>query len=220
MIILTTISPTNIENQQLAVNSWIKLGYIVKSINSKADIEKIKQYLNVEFIETELIGNEFGKDYVKLNAFTDYIKKNGSALIINSDIEILQPLQIEEKEKTIEIFSRNDYSKTYSSSIRFESGFDAFWITKEFSYWIPKSRLVIGQCHWDYFLPLIAIKHDFVLRSPKQSNMYHKKHTIQYNNEKWRKTGKIFAIELGLSGDVPNDSRNAHKLIKSKIVYY
>jgi hypothetical protein len=219
-LILTTLSPTNIENQKLAVSSWLSLGYNVKSINSKADIENLKRHFNIEFIETDLIGNEFGKDYVRLNAFTDYIKKHGSALIINSDIEILEPLQIEEKEKTIEIFNRNDYSKNHNISIKFESGFDAFYITKEFSYWIPKSRLVIGQCHWDYFLPLIAIKHEFTLLSPKKSNMYHKKHQIQYNNEKWRKTGKIFAMELGLSGDVLNDSRNSHKLIKSKIVYY
>ena len=96
MILLTTFSATNIENQQRALKSWINLGYEIKSINSKNDIEKLKDIFNVEFIETDLIGIEFGKDYVKLNAFTNWIKENESALIINSDIEILKKIEITE----------------------------------------------------------------------------------------------------------------------------
>jgi len=76
MILLTTFSSTNIENQQRALKSWINLGYEIKSINSKNDIEKLKDIFDVEFIETDLIGIEFGKDYVKVNAFTNWIKEN------------------------------------------------------------------------------------------------------------------------------------------------
>ena len=49
-LILTTLSPTNIENQKLAVSSWLRLGYNVKSINSKSDIENLKMHFNIEFI--------------------------------------------------------------------------------------------------------------------------------------------------------------------------
>ena len=221
MIILTTISPTNIDNQQQAVNSWLKLGHTVYSLNSKNDIEQIKSNFDIEFVEVENLGTtEFKKDYVRLNAFTDWIKENGSALIINSDIEIYGDVEIKDEPKTIQVFSRNDYAVNINNSIKFNSGFDAFYLTKEFCMWIPKSRLVIGQCHWDYYLPLMAIKHGFILKSPDKSNMYHKKHKLQYDGGKWKQTARIFAIELGLTGNAHYDSQNAHKEIKSKIQNY
>ena len=221
MTILTTLSPTNLENQKRAINSWLSFGYSVKSFNSKSDIDKLGSVFEVEFIETSELGSsEFKKDYVRLNAFTGYIKNNGSCIILNSDIEISGKLPIKKSDKSIVILSRNDYDKSFETAKKFESGFDGFYITKEFAYYVPISRLVIGQCHWDYFLPILAIKYGFNLYSPLHSNMYHKCHQIQYNTERWRQTGRIFAMELGLSGNVSKDSKESYTLIKSKIEYY
>ena len=49
MILLTTFSATNIENQQRALKSWINLGYEIKSINSKNDIEKLKDIFKDQY---------------------------------------------------------------------------------------------------------------------------------------------------------------------------
>ena len=220
MILLTTFSPTNIENQQRALKSWQKLGYEIKSINSKNDIEKIKKFFDVEFIETDLIGYEFGKDYVKLNAFTDWINDNEPALIINSDIEILEKLEFTEKWCEIEVLTRNDYKSKHKEFKRFESGYDAFFISRQFCSEFPKSDLVIGQCHWDYLIPIVAINNYYTIRSPKISHLYHKEHDLQYDVNKWKNTAKIFAKELNLTGNPHTDSAMAFKRIKREIKYY
>ena len=220
MILLTTFSATNIENQQRALKSWINLGYEIKSINSKNDIEKLKDIFNVEFIETDLIGIEFGKDYVKLNAFTNWIKENESALIINSDIEILKKIEITERNCEIELLTRNDYIYNYSEFRKFDSGYDAFYLTKQFCSEFPKTDLVVGQCHWDYLIPMVAMRLNYTLKSPNKSNLFHRKHELQYDVNKWKNTAKIFSKELNLTGNPHTDSAMSYKQIKRQIKYY
>jgi hypothetical protein len=220
MTILTSISPTNIDNQKRAINTWLNLGYKVISINSKNDIFLLKPYFNLEFLETNLIGNEFGKDYVRVNAFTDWIKNNESALIINSDIEILKKIEFTEKWCEIEVISRNDYKYNHSEFRKFDSGYDAFFLSKQFCSEFPKSELVVGQCHWDYLIPIVAINNYYTIRTPKISHLYHKEHDLQYDVNKWKKTAKIFAKELNLTGNPHTDSAMAFKRIKREIKYY
>ncbi len=219
MTVLTTLSFSRIESQLAAVKSWQDLGYSIYSINSKSDIDELSKIFDIEFIETDLIGSEFGKDYIRLNAFTDWIKQNGDALIINSDIEIFTDINLQSL-KGLTIFSRNDYSYSITECKKFRSGFDAFYVTTEVANLIPKSKLVIGQCHWDYYLPLIAIKNRIQLFSPTLRNMYHKEHSVQYDRSKWLKTAKIFSDELHLSGNPVNDSNISHRTILNNIKYY
>jgi hypothetical protein len=218
--ILTTFSPTNIENQQRALDSWLKLGYKTISFNSIEDIARIKQYFDVEFIETDKLGREFGKDYVKLNVFTDWIKENESSLVVNSDIEILEKVELSENNCEIQIFSRNDYKESHDKHKRFDSGYDAFYLTKQFCSEFPKSELVVGQCHWDYLIPMIAIRLNYTLKSPNNSSLFHKTHELQYDINKWKATAKIFSKELRLTGNAHTDSSMAFKQIKRQIKYY
>lgn len=217
-MILTTISPANVQRQKIAIDSWLKLGYTVKSINSKSDIIKAKEFFDIEFVETDKLGTEFGKDYVRLNGITDLIDTD--CFVINSDIELTHKLPLAVKGNSFTIYSRSDYADIHQRATKFPSGFDAFYITKEFAKQIPESKLVIGQCHWDYFLPIIAIRNNYHLFTPYKSGMYHKTHAIQYSLDKWRLTGKYFAQELGLSGNVLNDSNESYRLIKSKLNYF
>lgn len=220
MTLLTTFSPTNIDNQQRAFNSWLNLGYKVISFNSKEDIARIKQYFDVEFVATDNLGRDFGKDYVKLNVFTDWIKENESALIINSDIEILKEIDIKERNCEIQLFTRNDYIYTHNEFMKFDSGYDAFYLTKQFCNEFPKSELVVGQCHWDYLIPMVAIKLNYTLKSPNNSVLFHRKHELQYDINKWKATAKIFSKELRLTGNAHTDSSMAFKQIKRNIKYY
>lgn len=215
MIFLTTLSLKRIEDQQRAVNSWIEAKNNVISFNTKSEQNHLKKFFDkVEFIEPKETGViEFNKDYVRLNCFTDWIKSNENSVLINSDIELYGELPIKKNKNSIVYYQRNDYLNTIERSVKFRSGIDAFYLTKEFCEWIPKTRLVLGQCHWDYFIPLIAIKRDFKLFSPIHSNLYHKRHQLNYDTSKWKYTAKIFATELGLTGDAYLDSHGSHKLI-------
>lgn len=218
MTILTTLALSRIIEQKKAIKSWLTNGYSVFSINSKSDITKLSGiFQEVTFVETDQINTSFGKDYVKLSAFIEWIKENKEALIINSDIEIYGKVEV----KTgLTMFSRNDYHNDLTTAKKFQSGFDAFFITQDFASKIPKSELVIGQCHWDYFIPMIAIRNKVPIYSPKYAPLYHKVHEVQYDGTKWRQTHAIFAKELNLTGNAVNDSSHSHALIKSNINYF
>ena len=214
--LITTIAPFDFVRQQRAISTWLGLGYDVLSVNSKTEIEVLKNHFpNVFFVETENIGDGYDKPYVRLNAITDLITE--PALVINSDIEIHKPINPVIGEKEIIIYQRSDYDLNTATARRFQSGFDAFYLTPEFCKLIPNTNLVIGQCHWDYFIPMLAIKNKWSIKMPRRSHMYHKKHVLAYDNAKWRYTADIFAKELGLSGNAHADSSYSLRLIKSKL---
>lgn len=81
------------------------------------------------------------------------------------------------------------------------------------------TNLVVGQCHWDYLIPIIAIRKCYQIKSKSKSQFsYHKEHKLQYDIEKWKQTGKIFAKELDFTGNPYTDSNLAYRMIKKKII--
>ena len=94
MIAITSIAPKHINNdiQLKAIQSWVELGMVVYSMNSKAEVEILSNiYPMVNFIVTdktmELI---YQKPYVSLTAIFDWCKTQSDNYIclINSDIEL------------------------------------------------------------------------------------------------------------------------------------
>ena len=104
--------------------------------------------------------------------------------------------------------------------MKFDSGYDAFYLTKQFCSEFPNSDLVVGQCHWDYLIPMVAMRLNYTLKSPNKSNLFHRKHELQYDVNKWKNTAKIFSKELNLTGNPHTDSAMAYKQIKRQIKYY
>lgn len=217
MKIVTSISPNNNQRQIRSIESWVKYGYDIVSINSRHESFLKDEFKNIEFIETSQYISIFGKYYPSINAIVDYIKGNGDTLILNSDIEIHGDVKV--KTDGLTIFSRNEHSGDYLDSHKFESGFDGFYLTKEIAKKLPKTNLMIGQCHWDYWLPLSAFRLGYKIYSPKYSPLFHESHKVAYGNVQWNHTGKIFAKELGYSGTTSAISTNAHKRIKENIIY-
>ena len=79
---------------------------------------------------------------------------------------------------------------------------------------------MVGQCHWDYLIPMVAMRLNYTLKSPNKSNLFHRKHELQYDVNKWKNTAKIFSKELNLTGNPHTDSAMAYKQIKRQIKYY
>lgn len=221
MIAVTSLAPghKNKDNQKKAIQSWKDAGFTVYSINSIEEVSLLQEY-QVEFVMTTQSGQDiYGKPYVKLDAFRDFIKEYGDALILNSDILITGDIKaaIEKSKEGALILNRYDYDEDLSKYKIFKSGFDAFYITKKVAQILPDTKLALGQCHWDYWLPMVLIMNSVRIFTSKNVLIMHKKHDLQYNLASWEKTGQIFCRELGLKGNERYESMRAHMKINAMI---
>ena len=88
---ITSIAPNRIEEQQKCVESWLRAGLRVTSLNCAREIAVLdEQFPGVIFHEahhtTELF---FGKPYVAIDAALRYATElSANVLLLNSDIEL------------------------------------------------------------------------------------------------------------------------------------
>lgn len=221
MIAVTSLAPghKNKDNQKAAIQSWKDAGFKVYSINSTEEIEKLQDY-DVAFLITTSTGeNEYAKPYVRFDAFRDFVKKHGDALVINSDILITGEIKtaIENAKTGMLMLSRYDYDEDMTKAKMFRSGFDAFYLRKEHAVLIPDTRLALGQCHWDYWLPMTMLNNRVSLFTAKRIIIMHKKHDLQYSMESWYNTAHIFMRELGFQGRPEYASTAAYNKITARL---
>ncbi len=207
MICITSISPghKNFDKQFTAVESWIKAGYKVVSMNSPEEIEQLKEFKGVEFVATHRHNKQlFGKPYVIASALIDYLRDKNEeySLIINSDIIIqgdTEPIKKLSKEGVV-IMNRMDFNLTIDEpGVKvFPDGFDGFFINRKFLDIWPQTILCLGQCFWDYWIPYNVVTNGVKLFRYDVPYLYHKKHNTQYSSEQWERTAEIFKAEMNL----------------------
>lgn len=216
-MIITSLAPShkNKENQLKAIESWKKQDKKVVSVNHISEIRELEKEYDVEFVQPKRTGMQlFGRHYVPASELIKVIKKEGAGLIINSDI-IIKDLPIFGDSPVI--FNRYDFTDSMEKSTMFKSGFDSFFLTEEHCV-IPETLLCLGQCHWDYWLPIMLLNHGFKLQRPVKQHIFHKKHDLQYDRESWKRTSKIFSIETGMRGSDESISNKAFQVINSQII--
>jgi hypothetical protein len=208
MIAITSIAPKHINNdiQLKAIQSWVDLGMVVYSMNSKAEVEILSNiYPMVNFIVTdktmELI---YQKPYVSLTAIFDWCKTQSDNYIclINSDIELKTDKEtikrIENKMNgSILLCNRVNYDNDYSG-FQYKAGIDVFFIHKNYLQIYPPSMYALGQCHFDYWIPYRAVNNGIDVCFIEQNIAFHKNHNAQYNHDSWMQTGRYFMWENNL----------------------
>lgn len=208
MIAITSLAPghKNFDNQYRAVESWIKAGYEVVSLNAPEEMESLKGFEGVKFVETGRHNKKiFGKPYVIVSAIIDYLKevKSEHSLIVNSDIILIDTDNTTEKlkqrsEEAIITIHRRDFEGDISNSKEYVEGFDGFFINYKHLDVFPQTILCLGQCHWDFWLPYIASIGGAKISRLNEPYLYHAKHNVQYSRENWMRTAEIFRAEIGL----------------------
>lgn len=216
MIFITSLAPShkNYESQKAAVGSWRKSGYEIISVNSAEEINELKKDFNITFYQTKNTGEaDFTRPYVRISAILECFKANKKecAFIINSDILIknnpVSAIQefIKLSNKGLVLFNRYDFSTDISNASIFRSGFDGFILNKKWASILPESKLCLGQCHWDYWLPYLFYLKNIPIYRPREKFLFHKKHKLQYSREFWVKTASIFQKEIGaLDNNIAN----------------
>ena len=219
MICITSISPNNIQRQQMALNTWMAFKHKIISFNCKSEIEVLKSmFSNVEFIEVKKTGQKlYGKPYVFINDLVDYAKEH-ECLLINSDILINNIIPKPNPNECIVLNRRDIKDYNYHNATLLQSGYDAFYLTPNTAKLLPKTDLALGQCHWDYWLPYMMAKNRVKLITYRRPLIYHEVHPVQYSHESWVKTAEIFRKETGLEGSLEEVSTQALKFIRSRTI--
>ena len=159
MRILTSFSPSRIEHQQWCVQTWLKAGCSVTAVQTAGESDVMKPHFpNVEFTETNLVGDVFGKPYLPRIAAFFQLVKDEPALLLNSDIEIVVSQKRFEqdylfREKTLVCGVRWDMHPRTKVTKPIRFGIDAFLLTPEIAENTPDVGMTIGVPVWDYWLP-------------------------------------------------------------------
>lgn len=224
MIVVTSVSPghTNKEQQHLAIESWQSLGKCF-SINSQEEIKALKsEYKSIEFIPTRMtIQGLVGKPLVSIFSIVEFaIERNESLLIVNSDI-IVKGLPVL-KEDGVTLFSRYDYSDNMDKPVKFEHGFDMFYIPQEFLHIYPFSIYAMGNCYHDYVFALVAIENGIPVYYPNGIYCYHKTHDVHYPLEDYYNLGEHFRWHFKLDKllTIPQVARQSLDKIKANLISY
>lgn len=218
MIIVTSISPghANKDSQEIAIESWQGKGKCF-SINELREWSSMTSCGKIILIPTNKTIEYFvGKPLVCICAMIDFAEsENEDLLLINSDI-ILQDILPELKQDGVTIFSRYDFD----TGVKFEYGFDVFYIPKKFLKLFPPTIYAMGVAFWDYWLPKHCIRLGIPLYYPEGKYAFHKAHQTQYSITEWEYIGEFFRWEFKYPKHltIPQVATQALNEIKSKLI--
>lgn len=192
--VATTISPRNIENQKNAIQTWIKAGFRVVSLNCIEEWNSIKEYfLEVEFVIADRDAREqYGKPYVYFDDFLRYFITCDSEVcgIINSDIHLLGINEDfhgfigHEAENSMIFGQRVEIDDLEDLNGYFCTGYDYFFFDRRIASIYPEEEFCLGQPIWDLwivFVPLIL--KNISVKKLINPIAYHIKHPLNWNME-------------------------------------
>jgi hypothetical protein len=167
-LLITSIAPHNIENQQLAIASWLRLGFSVSSLNTPSEIDKLKPLFgNVEFVAVQKDARaDCGKPLVYLNDVVAFLRSRGTPVcgLINSDIHLRATPEsvrylLEEARNSMVLASRTDVIASDDTTGEiYKFGFDVFLFDRAILEILPPTEFCLGQPWWDYWLASRFIK--------------------------------------------------------------
>lgn len=167
-LLVTSIAPHNIENQHLAIESWLRLGFSVTSLNTQSDVDDLKPLFGgVEFVAVHKdVGAEPGRPQISLNDVIGFLDSRGSPVcgLIKPDIHLqatpvaLQFI-IEEAKGSLVYASRTDVNSLDDATGDIcKSSFDVFLFDHEILKAFPSTELCLGQSWWDLWLAYCLIR--------------------------------------------------------------
>ena len=202
--IFTSIAPKNFDRQKPAINSWIRLGFDVYSVNtSDYEIDYVQQvFPDVKTILKRPIIR--GKFYVEINHILDEIFKTGETCwIINSDI-ILNITQSEIEEindlakYTLVFGSRIDIDYDDSKEV-YKYGFDYFILNNNLNHlFTSRTEFCMGQTWWDYWMPITCIRKRVTPIYYQKDIAIHHKHEQNWTQESNEYYAAHLAKEIGM----------------------
>lgn len=204
---ITSIAPTRIEDQKKCVESWLRAGLRVTSLNCASEIAVLdEQFPNVIFHEaTNTTERIFKKPYVAIDEALRYAKEiDSTVMLLNSDIELrgdtdkLYKLERENRDGLVTI-SRHDHAGDYVNGTAYWDGIDGFMFHGRDAHVVPCSFLSFGQCFWDYLLPIAFNRAGRPVYDAKATLLWHRQHSQNWDWNDWYSTALEIDRALGQS---------------------
>lgn len=192
MRIVTSISPNRMDRQKICIESWRRRGAEIIAVQPRGDTAFAPQFPDVQIIETDLVGDLFGKRHcVRISAMTA-LAVDSPVLILNSDIELKmsrENFHIEWDrcpERVLQVGLRWDRHPRFRQARLFKWGLDAFLITPEIARELPDIGLALGCPGWDYWIPwhLHTLGYNFrVLSKYEMEHVLHKQQWLKSESQ-------------------------------------
>ena len=193
--IATSLAPgKDLHNQRLAINSWLKIGFKVISMNSAEEIAVLQSdFSDIEFVKVHRDGRDkFTKSYIYFDDCLAYFAKSESKIcgIVNSDIFLLKEefysFLMKEAFHSFVYGSRMDVDTIEKLNGKiFELGFDYFFFDKQIVSYYPPTNFLIGLPMWDFWAVLIPIYFKIPVKKMITPHAYHIIHKTNWDDKVW-----------------------------------
>lgn len=217
ILLATSIAPVKLENQKIAIQSWIDSGFEVISCNVAEEIEVLQEkFPQVEFVELARSGKEtVGKPCPYIYDIMQVLRKRENEIcgIINSDIHMrhftpdITEYVKEKARESIVYFHRHEVESLQAveeCDFRiFVQGVDLFIFSKTQIDVFEDLGMMIGQSTWDYWLPITAREKGVPVSGIMNPVLFHISHPVQWSNE----IAKYFCMAVcnRFFPDIPED---------------
>lgn len=204
--IATSIIPRNLELQRAAIDSWLKLGFKVISLNSAEEAVIVSH--NFPDIPVKIVNrtavSSTGKPYVYFDDVRNALGSEQSDIcgIVNSDIFLNADSGFAEfisksVGKGLLFGSRIDVdSMTDLDGKKFIYGFDYFFFSKNVFEIFPESEFCLGVPWWDYWAPFVPLLKGIHCKELISPVAFHVKHETKWAGELFCDYGRMFAAKI------------------------
>ncbi|WP_280169447.1 hypothetical protein [Priestia megaterium] len=193
VLIATSIAPLNLEKQRRAVDTWLKAGFEVISLNNEDEINNVSSvFPDIYFhIVDRNAKNIYGKPYIYIYDFMRLLNRQDYKVcgIVNSDIcfkgvkENFLDFIYQESLGSLVYGHRKDVNNINEINGEVCEGVDYFFFDKKLTSIYQDEGFCMGQPAWDYWMVAVPVSLNIPAKRVLNQIAYHEKHSQQWNEE-------------------------------------
>src|SRR5690606_34351605 len=199
--------------QSRCIDSWLACGFSPYSINSKAEVPRLKHLPGVTVIATDQDGLDVAaKPFVFLSDVlakakeltSDVVALTNADILFDADADAFDALR--EIEPGHCVLGRRHGTATLDSQDehfgQYQHGYDFFAFHTRDIKCLSASRFMLGAPWWDHFLPVDMALNGIQFTSLPDNSLAHLEHEERWNQELWIFLGRLFikaVLELQVS---------------------
>jgi FkbM family methyltransferase len=196
---VTSLSPASgkAARQRTCIESWIKAGLRVTSLNHPSEIAALARAYPIDFVPVEKTTDHvFGRPFVAVHSILDWAAGR-QIMLMNGDIELcLSSWELTRVRRLCNsglcYLIRHNRERGSARLSREPWGIDAFLIDGRDAALFEPSFLSIGQPFWDYWIPYVFAAAGRPIFTVEFPAAVHENHPQQWGWEAWHRCALEF----------------------------